>query len=131
MPFPVDDRWIQAAEAKLGVIFPEALRLRLRRENGGNVGDSEWELHPVFDQSDRKRLKRTANDIVQETASARSWTGFPAAGIAIASDGYGNHLVLLPEEDGQPELSSLPYFWDHETGELQALEAHLADLLGG
>ncbi len=59
------------------------------------------------DDSDRKRLSRTANDIVRETEAAREWDEFPADVVAIAGDGSGDALVLLP---GSDEI----YIWSHE-----------------
>ena len=55
-----------------------------------------WQLHPVFDDSDRKRMGRTANHLVRETAVARGWSGFPAEAIAIGANGSGDRLVLMP-----------------------------------
>jgi hypothetical protein len=68
-------------------------------------------LHPVSDASDRKRLSRTANDIVRETQQARKSAGFPENGIATAENVFSDLLVLLP-------ISEHILVWDHETGEL-------------
>jgi hypothetical protein len=68
MPFPVDVALIHEAERQLGRKLPMDLRVRLHRENGGEVralGDM-WRLFPVFDASDRRRIARTANHIVRE-----------------------------------------------------------------
>jgi SMI1 / KNR4 family (SUKH-1) len=128
MPFPVDEERVAAAEDALGRRLPDALRQRLMRDNGGDAEaaaahprpgaqrdiDPHWQLHPVWDDSDRKRAARSANHIVRETAEARAWDGFPADAIAIASNGTGDRLILQP---GKDELA----LWDHETGEVQAL----------
>ena len=53
-------------------------------------------LHPVFDGSDRKRIGRTANHVVKETAAWREWAGFPPEAIAIGDDQEGNALLFLP-----------------------------------
>ena len=115
MGFPAPQEMLSAAEAKIGRSLPAPLRQRLATDNGGIVHDvhgQEWTLYPVLDTTDRKRLARSAYDIARETASARQWTGFPADAHAIAADGYGNLLVLLPGSDDIEE-------WDHETGELK------------
>ena len=110
MAFPVAEDKIQAAEETLGRRLPDSLRERLLQNNGGEVIDDEgndWILHPVRDDSDRKRLARTANDIIRETESAREWEDFPENAIAIANDGTGDLIVLLPDDDAF-------YIWSHE-----------------
>jgi hypothetical protein len=72
MPFPVDRKFIDRAEQKLGILLPPSYITRMERSNGGAVAVSEdaddfWELFPIFDDSDKKRLKRTCNDVVRET----------------------------------------------------------------
>lgn len=112
---PVDEERITAAETELGRRLPPPLRARLGRENGGEVeancelGDDDWQLYPVWDNSDRKRARRTANHVVRETAGARAWEGFPQGAIAIASNGTGDRLVVLRDTD-------VVAWWDHETG---------------
>lgn len=111
MAFPVESRHIDAAEQELGRKLPEALRARLLRNNGGELEgeDEDWQLHPVWDPSDRKRMARTANHVVRETKYARQEaSGFPPDAIAIAENGCGDLLVLRP---GRDELER----WDHET----------------
>ena len=117
MPFPVDERFIVETEKKLGVRFPVSFRLKMMEENGGDVitDPDEWQLHPFFDTSDKTRIKRTCNDIVRETASARVWTGFPQTAVAIGSNGSGDQLILLPSQ-GTTALQEAVFWWDHETG---------------
>ncbi len=119
MPFPVAEQFIAETERKLGVTFPPAFRSRMSRNNGGELSTDEddWQLFPFFDTSDRKRLSRTASDIVRETANAREWSDFPPDAIAIAANGCGDHLVLLPAPNST-ELQHQPFLWLHETGEL-------------
>lgn len=56
-------------EERLGRRLPEVLRARLTRENGGALPhlpaapDEDWRLLPVLDATDRKTMKRTAEDI--------------------------------------------------------------------
>ena len=87
MPFPVDLKFVTEAERKLGVKFPASFVLRMVRSNGGEVATppDSWVLFPFLDTSDRKRLKRTCNDIVLETRKAREWRGFPGKGVAIGA----------------------------------------------
>jgi len=114
MPFPVDENEIKAAEQVLGRRFPMAMRNRLLRSNGGDITteDDDWILYPVRDATDRKRLSRSCNDVVRETHVAREWCSrFPKDAVAIAANGSGDLLVLLP---GSDEI----HLWYHETGEL-------------
>ena len=116
MAFPVEESLIVQAEQQLGRKFPEALRARLRRNNGGELetADDAWVLHPVWDATDRKRMSRTANHMVRETEKAREWRRFPDGAISIATNGTGDHLVLRSGSD-DVEL------WDHETGECHSV----------
>jgi hypothetical protein len=110
--FPVSEHLIETAERELGTQLLPEHRARLARNNGGEVeceGDV-WQLHPVWDDTDRKRAARTTSHIVHETREARRWNSFPSDGIAVAEDGSGNRLVFRRGAAGF-EL------WDHETGE--------------
>ncbi|CAM4268451.1 SMI1 / KNR4 family protein [Mycobacterium basiliense] len=131
MPFPVDEKYILAAEEKLGVTFPSGFRIKMMADNGGTVeapADEEiWDLYPFFDTSDKKRVKRTCNDIVRETASAKEWTGFPANAVAIGANGCGDRLVLLANVDGSV-LQDEVFCWDHETGDLDKVADDFAEL---
>src|SRR5437764_470750 len=103
MAFSTSEDMIAAAEEALQRRFPPALRSRFARANGGEIGaiDEDWTLNPVRDASDRKRLARTTSDVVHETAAARTWQRFPPDGIAVASNGGGDLLVLLPANYGK------------------------------
>lgn len=117
MGFPVDPSLIAAAESRLERELPEPLRSRLLRDNGGEVGaeDDDWMLHPVWDPADRRRMARTANHIVAETALARQAYGFPPGAVAVAFNGYGDYLVLRPG-------SAAVELWEHETGACRPVE---------
>ena len=119
MPFPVDIQLVKRAEEKLGRKLPLDYVVRVRRENGGEVaaGPDTWNLYPIFDDSDRNRLKRTCNDIVRETLSAREWADFPPDAVAIASNGGGDQLVFVADPTSDRFRDEV-YWWDHETGEL-------------
>lgn len=85
--------------------------------NGGTIflAEDDWELHPVQDTSDRKRISRTANHILKEQAVYQHWIGAKPDTLSIATNGCGDHLVLMKQGDSYlPEV----YRWDHETGEL-------------
>ena len=100
MPFPVDEKYIQMAEKKLGVTFPHIFRNKMMKDNGGAVETppDAWQLYPFLDSSDKKRLKRTCNDIVRGTTSAKGWPSFPDAAVVIGSNGGGDQLILMPGE---------------------------------
>ena len=115
MPFPVDEKYIQQTEQKLGVKFPASFRDKMMKENGGSVGTplDAWGLYPFMDTSDKKRLKRTCNDILRETASGRDSSSFPQDAIAIGANGGGDQLVLIPSDD-PAVLHNAVFWWDHE-----------------
>ena len=119
--FPVSEHLLRAAEQELGVSLLPAHRARLARNNGGEVEcvDDVWQLHPVWDDTDRKRAARTASHIAHETREARRWKNFPSDGIAIAGNGTGDRL-LFRRDAGVVE------FWDHETGECSPVDVDWA-----
>ena len=130
MPFPVELEHVRRTEVRLGVTFPQGFVARMLAENGGEVmiGEEDWLLNPFLDVSDKTRLKRTANDIVRETASARGWPRFPQSGVSIASNGMGDHLVLLEDPARPGHLQAAVFMWSHETGELDKVADDFAEL---
>jgi hypothetical protein len=121
MPFPITASEISKTETKTGFIFPTGLKLRLSKDNGGEikVAGDYWQLIPFRDGSDRKRIARTCNDIVSETEKMRSWRGFPQDSFAVAQNGGGDYLIVLPDTDSSKQLGETIFFWDHETCEYE------------
>jgi hypothetical protein len=116
MAFPTTETHVSAAERALGVKLPKEYRERLMASNGGELttaGD-DWQVYPVFDATNRKTAGRSAGHIVLENARAREWEGFPKGAIAIASNGTGDRLVLLPLGT-TGKLDPQIHLWDHET----------------
>jgi len=128
--FPTTEARIAAAEAQLGVRLPDALRAYLIASNGGEIeaADDGWLIHPVFDDSDRKRAGRSASHIVNETRQARAWVGFPPRGVAFASNGSGDHLAFLPDPEDSQRLGPAVYLWQHETRMLTRVAEAFDDL---
>ncbi len=133
MPFPVESKYIQAAEQALGIQLPPRFKAKLSAENGGEIllepdnEDSSFTLLPVFDTSDKKRLRRTCNHIAKETASAReSWYGFPAQAVLIGDNQCGDFLLLLPESPQQ--LGEAIFLWSSDGGELEQVANSIDDL---
>lgn len=128
MPFPLDEKYIIELESDLNVRFPTEFKRRMMKSNGGEliVDEYAFELYPFYDKSDKKRISRTCNHIGLETKNAREWDGFPENGIAIASDGFGNQIVLIHNGDGI--LKNEIYFWDHETREIEKIADSINEL---
>lgn len=129
MPLPVEMKWIEAAEVKLGNKLPSSYKAAMVRMNGGEVtalGQS-WQLFPIRDDSDPERTRRTVNDVVRETHEARGWQDFPSKGVAIAADGTGDLLVFISMGEGQP-LRDTVFWWDHEYGHMREVAGDFADL---
>lgn len=130
MPFPLDARFVAETEAKLGVKFPTAFVALMVKENGGyaHTPPDGWSLYPFKDSRDKKRLKRTCNDIVHQTNWARGHTGFPPGAVAIGSNGSGDELILLPSISDPTCLQDSVYWWDHETGAYQKVANDFSEL---
>ena len=128
MPFPIDEKYIIETEFDLNVKFPTEFKNRMLKSNGGELAPDEFgfKLYPFFDKSDRKRISRTCNHIGLETKNARKWDGFPENGIAIASDGFGNQIILM--HNGNGILTDEIYFWDHEVREIEKIAESINEL---
>ncbi|MDM1347885.1 SMI1/KNR4 family protein [Myroides marinus] len=131
MPFPIELKYIVQTEEELGVLFPDQFKTKMMQENGGELTTKEddWQVYPFFDRSDKKRISRTCNHIGLETKQARSWRNFPTNAIAIASNGSGDYLILLPETGNEKQLGEVIYSWWHEEGIPQQIADSINDLL--
>jgi hypothetical protein len=124
MPFPVDIKWVRETERKLRVEFPAAYVTSMVAMNGGSVGTSvdHFELFPLLDASDKKRIQRTCNSVDRETSTARkSNYGFPENAVVIGANGGGDLLILLPMDDRPDKLQHAIFWWDHETCEVSCV----------
>lgn len=128
MPFPINEKYILETELELDVKFPNEFKNRMIKLNGGELAPDKFgfQLYPFFDKSDKKRISRTCNHIGIETKNAREWNGFPKNAIAIASDGYGNQVILL--HNGNGILTDEIYFWDHEIKEVEKIANSISEL---
>ena len=99
MPFPVEPKYIQAAEQSLGIQLPPRFKARLSAENGGEIllepdnEDSSCTLLPVFDTSDKKRLRHTCNHIAKDWR--QSMRRLPAPIARISATARRSHLPLV------------------------------------
>lgn len=116
---PAEERRIVAAEEALGHRFPSGLRERYATNNAGEVMTPGyptdfpyWTLHPVWDPTSRRSVRKTTNHVVRETESAHEAWGdlLPAGSVVVGSNGTGDLLLLLAGSDE-------PCWWDHETGQ--------------
>lgn len=130
MPFPIDVKYIEETEKELGLIFPNSFKAKMKKENGGEIEteDDDWQIIPFLDKLDKKRISRTSNHIVLETKQARNWRNFPVDGIAIASNGSGDFLILIPTEENQQNLRNEIFSWFHETGEIKKVANNIEEL---
>ncbi len=128
MPFPVEAKHIESAEGELGAKFPESFRDKMLKLNGGRVevGEDYFELHPFYDTSDKKRVKRTCNSIVHETKMARAHYRLPDDLVVIGNNGGGDVLVYKIESNG---VMANPVYWlNHETDELVFAASEFSEL---
>jgi len=111
MSFPLESRFIEAAEQSLGIRFPASYVRFMRESNGGTTPDDRWLLHPIYDASDRTRINRTCNHLVRETERARGLEGFPEGAVVIGENLEHVFLLLLPDSSQSRELSDTVYAW--------------------
>lgn len=128
MPFPVEEKFIEKAEQELGVRFPDSFRQKMMANNGEGVEveTDYFELHPIYDTSNKKRIKRTCNSIVHETKTAHEQYRLPGNLIVIGNNGGGDVLVYQAREDGS--LDPTIYWFDHETEELVFAASDFSEL---
>ena len=131
MPFPVDEKYILSTEEKLKVKFPESFRKKMIEENGGTVETppDAWDLYPFFDTSNKKRMKRTSNDIIRETNVAREWDTFPKDAIAIGANGSGDQLIFMRVSVAPDKCENTVYWWDHENGNINKVANDFNELI--
>lgn len=130
MPFPIDIKYIIETEQEFGLIFPDIFKNKMTIENGGElmIEDDSWQLFPFFDKSDKKRISRTCNHIGLETKQAKEWDNFPNNGVAFASNGCGDLLILLPTTKNENKLSDEIFIWFHETGQMEKVADNINEL---
>ena len=127
MPFPLEERYIVEAEQVLGASLPADYRSMMMQENGGCVafGRELWWLHPIFDTTDKKRIKRTCNHIILETRNRLDYGGFPENAVEIAGNGGGDAILFL-HEDG--ECLETVFEFNHETHAIRKTKWTAKDL---
>lgn len=132
MPFPLERKFVDETQRRLGIRFPPAFVAKMIRENGGavEISGEAWWLFPILDSSDTRRLKRPCNDIVRETEKIRAERlGFPPAGVAIGENGAGDLLVLLPDENDLHRLGDAIWSWRLHGGESTVVGASFDDFM--
>lgn len=127
MPFNLSETFILEAERRLGASLPFSYKTAMARSNGGEIEalDDVWQLYPIADTSDRKRMARTANHIILETASMQGWAKFPPNALAIGGNGSGDCLVFLRAAQS---FSPAVHVWSHETGTSELLAQDFSEL---
>ena len=67
MPFNLAEDKLAETEAILEAKLPKDYREAMKLDNGGEATTEEddWELYPIKDTSDRKRMSRTCNHIIK------------------------------------------------------------------
>lgn len=127
MSFPLGESYILEAERALRSVLPPRYRAAIAKSNGGEVQAEydTWQLHPLEDRTDRKRLARSAAHVLRETEEARKWTNFPSDAIAIASNGTGDLLVLRRQDN---IFEDTVYLWSHESGQLVRIAGNIDEL---
>ena len=127
MAFPVEEKYIEIAEAELGAKFPDSFRKRMMKLNGGGVevATDYFQLYPFYDTSDKKRIKRTCNSIVHETNNSRNYYRLPPNLITIGNNGGGDELVYRIENN---KINPTVYWFNHETEELEYAASDFSEL---
>jgi hypothetical protein len=127
MAFDLSEEQLRATEDEIGAKFPESYRQQMMRSNGGEVDAASdyWNLIPLRDTSDRKRLSRTASHVLVETKSLSRFPSWHEHALAIAANGTGNALVMLRDGD---QIKPQVFYWCHESGALELVAEDFSSL---
>ena len=127
MPFPLPESELEKTEMEIGAVFPSSYRLAMIQSNGGSVeaDDDVWELFPIRDQSTKKHMSRTCNDVLYETKQAQGWKTFHENAYALANNGTGDLLVMFRKGK---EFENEIFHWGHEDGSLILVANDLSEL---
>ncbi len=103
-PWPIDLSAIECAEVALRIRLPEPYRHGMARANGGEVMafGLPWELCTFRDDTNRRRLARTWDDIVRVTFAHLEIGGFPEGAVVLAA--VDGNALILRREPGNPEV---------------------------
>ena len=131
MAFPVEEKFIVRTESELGVCFPNSFKSKMSQDNGGEVlvGEDIYYLFPFYDDSDKKRIRKTCNSITRETLNERKHFRFPDNLIAIGNNGGGDLLVFKISEKGC--LEEMVYWLNHENHDLEIVANSFGELREG
>lgn len=128
MAFDISDEQIAATESILGRKLPPIYRSIMSKNNGGTAftDEDQWDIHPIKDASDRKRLSRSCNHVLIETKSAKEWRGFPSDALAVGGNGFGDVMILLPSDTDETTFGDRLFVFWHETGSVEPLADDLS-----
>jgi hypothetical protein len=127
MPFALTEVQLSKSEEVIGARFPSAYRERIKRLNGGAVlaAADVWQVIPIRDTTDRKRLSRSANHVILETRAFSNWRYWHENAYAIAENGSGDALVIFRKGPGfEPEV----FVWRHEDGAIELVAKSFSDI---
>lgn len=122
---PIDQ--LEETEEEIEARFPDHCRTSMLDKNGGTIelNEDQWEIIPIRDTTDRKRISRTCNNVISETELFSEWGNWHDNAYAIAHNGAGDVLVLL--RTGSKFEHGI-YVWTHEDGTLQLIQNYLSTL---
>jgi len=128
MAFDLFEEQLQDSEDEFGARFPESYRHQMMRSNGGEVDAASdyWNLIPLRDTSDRKRLSRTANHVLVETKSLSRFPSWHEHAFAIAENRTGDALVVLRDDD---QIKPQVFYWCHESGAIESVAEDFSSLM--
>jgi hypothetical protein len=128
MAFDISEEQVALTESELGRRLPPVYRAAMKANNGGTAitDEDQWDIHPIKDVSDRKRLSRSCSHIITETNAAREWKAFPPEALAIGGNGLGDVMLLLPSQTEPATYSDRIFAYWHETGEVKPLADDLS-----
>ena len=117
------DECIAAAEAALGIVFPDQLKQMWRTFNVIELPRGNWRVFPVFDSANPRK---TSIDITYQNTKGRRLTPDAVLAVAESQSGSGNRLVLRVSAGVAAEPVLL---FEYKSGKLSKWKGGLADFL--
>jgi len=125
MGFNLKEIFIENTEKELGIQFSLSFKTKMMKDNGGEltIENDGWFIFPFYDNSDRKRIKRTSNNITRETNLFYLDYNELQHYIAFANNGSGDYL-LFNKNSSKPV-----YMFLHEKGIINQIANDFIELL--
>ena len=125
MGFNLEEVFIKNTENNLGIQFSLSFKTKMMDDNGGEISikGEGWFIFPFYDNSDKRRIKRTSNNITRETNLFYLDHDDIKNYVVFADNGSGDYL-LFDKKNPTPV-----YMFLHESEIIKKVAEDFSDLM--